>query len=86
MVCLWKDEFLALQALQRAQARSPRFDLRDLASAAIQLALQLPDAGARIRDQALRDGFHRHTGGSARADAATGERAASQANDVSVAA
>ena len=86
MVCLWKDEFLALQALQRAQVRSPRFDLRDLASAAIQLALQLPDAAARIRDQALRDSFHRHTCGPIRTDAATSERAASQANDVSVAA
>jgi len=61
MVCLWKDEFLALQAVQRAQIRSPRFDLRDLASAAIRLALELPDAEARIRDQALRDSFARHT-------------------------
>jgi hypothetical protein len=65
MVCLWKDEFLALQAVQRAQIRSPRFDLRDLASAAIRLALELPDAEARIRDQALRDSFARHTGGQA---------------------
>lgn len=86
MVCLWKEEFLALQALQRAQVRSPRFDLRDLASAAIQLALQLPDATARIRDQALRDSFHRHTGGPTRAAAATSEHAPSQASDISVAA
>ena len=75
MVCLWKDEFLALQAVQRAQIRSPRFDLRDIASAAIRLALELPDAEARIRDQALRDSFARHTGGQSPAKGAADARA-----------
>lgn len=61
-LCIWKPEYLALQALQRAQAHSPRFDLRDLASAAIRLALRLPNAGEAIRDQALQDAVRRALG------------------------
>jgi len=62
-LCIWKPEYLELQALQRAQEHSPRFDLRDLASAAIRLALALPNAVQAIRDQALKDAVGRSMGG-----------------------
>ncbi len=62
-LCIWRPEYLELQALQRAQEHSPRFDLRDLASAAIRLALGLPNAVQTIRDQALKDALGRSMGG-----------------------
>jgi len=62
-LCIWKLEYLELQALQRAQEHSPRFDLRDLASAAIRLALGLPNAVQAIRDQALKDALRRSMSG-----------------------
>ena len=68
-LCIWKPEYLELQALQRAQEHSPRFDLRDLASAAIRLALGLPNAVQAIRDQALRDAVHRSMAGQPPTDA-----------------
>lgn len=68
-LCIWKPEYLELQALQRAQEHSPRFDLRDLASAAIRLALGLPNAVQAIRDQALKDALGRSMGGQPRVDA-----------------
>ena len=67
-LCIWKPEYLELQALQRAQEHSPRFDLRDLASAAIRLALGLPNAVQAIRDQALKDALVRSIGRQAPVD------------------
>jgi hypothetical protein len=78
-LCIWKPEYLELQALQRAQEHSPRFDLRDLASAAIRLALGLPNAIQAIRDQALKDALGRSMGGQPPVEGRHAEAAASPA-------
>jgi len=52
---LWPQEFEALRELQRSPDNtSPRWDLGDLTSAAVAVALQLPDAAQKLRAQAAR--------------------------------
>jgi|GEM_PF-1713053 hypothetical protein len=60
---VWSDAFSALQAVQRLQQGSPRFDLCDLASAAVKVLLKSPDAVAQIDRQARNDFVARQTYG-----------------------
>ena len=49
-----QDVFCELQAIQRSQS-SPRFDLKDICSSALRIALALPDATALIKNQVMKD-------------------------------
>jgi len=60
-VYLHRDVFDELRAIQRTQDESPRFDLRDLASAALRFVLRQPDSGRLILDIAHQD-FARRVG------------------------
>lgn len=60
-VYLHRDVFDQLRAIQRGQDQSPRFDLRDLASAALRHLLSQPDSARRILEIAHRD-FARRVG------------------------
>lgn len=60
-VYLHRDVFDQLRQIQRGQGQSPRFDLRDLTSAALRYVLNQPDSGRLILDIAHRD-FARRIG------------------------
>lgn len=60
-VYLHRDVFDELRAIQRTQDQSPRFDLRDLASAALRFVLRQPDSGRLILNIAHQD-FARRVG------------------------
>ena len=60
-VYLHRDVFDQLREIQRGQGQSPRFDLRDLASAALRHLLSQPEAARSILDIAHRD-FARRVG------------------------
>jgi hypothetical protein len=53
-VYVHKDVFHQMQAIQRSQG-SPKFDLKDICSAALRIALTLPDATALIKKQVMTD-------------------------------
>lgn len=58
-VYLWPDAFRQMQAVQRAQRGSPRFDLGDLTSAAVSLLSADPDFARRVIEQARNDFIRR---------------------------
>jgi len=60
---VWSDAFSALQTVQRLQHGSPRFDLCDLASAAVKVLLKSSHAVAQIEEQARNDFVARQTHG-----------------------
>lgn len=60
---LWPDAFDRLQHLQRQQVGSPRFDLCDLASAAVKVFLSSPEALQQVEKQARRDFLDREMRG-----------------------
>ena len=60
-VYLHRDVFDQLREIQRGQGQSPRFDLRDLTSAALRYMLNQPESARRILDIAHRD-FARRIG------------------------
>lgn len=60
-VYLHRDVFDQLREIQRSQCKSPRFDLRDLTSAALRYVLSQPESAALILDIAYRD-FARRIG------------------------
>jgi hypothetical protein len=66
-VYLHDDAFDLMQGLQRAQSGSPRFDLRDLTSAAIKvlLAANDPPVIQAVLKQARQDFADRHAKGEA---------------------
>lgn len=51
-VLIDSDVFEQLKAIQKGQIASPRFDLRDLTSAALRLVLEMPHASNKITLQA----------------------------------
>ena len=60
-VYLHRDVFDQLREIQRGQGKSPRFDLRDLTSAALRYVLNQPESARLILDIAYRD-FARRIG------------------------
>lgn len=58
-VYLWPAAFARMQAVQRAQRGSPRFDLGDLTSAAVSLLADDPNFVRRVIEQAHRDHLQR---------------------------
>jgi len=49
-----RDVFEQLQQIQRSQ-ESPKFDLRDIGSAALRILLAMPNAPQLIKEQVLKD-------------------------------
>ena len=49
-----KDVFTQLQMIQRSQA-SPKFDLKDIGSAALRIVLALPNATELIKERVMTD-------------------------------
>jgi hypothetical protein len=49
-----KDVFTQLQSIQRSQA-SPKFDLKDIGSAALRIVLALPNATELIKERVMMD-------------------------------
>ena len=49
-----KDVFSELQAIQRSQS-SPKFDLKDIGSAALRIVLALPNATDLINERVMKD-------------------------------
>jgi len=49
-----KDVFGELQAIQRSQV-SPKFDLKDIGSSALRIALALPNATELIKERVMKD-------------------------------
>jgi hypothetical protein len=54
-VYLWRDVFENMQVIQKSQNESPKFDLRDLTCAALNLVLKMPDSREQILQQAKLD-------------------------------
>ena len=49
-----RDVFVQLQSIQRSQA-SPKFDLKDIGSSALRIALALPNATELIKERVMMD-------------------------------
>ncbi|HQR19504.1 MAG TPA: hypothetical protein PKV98_01470 [Burkholderiaceae bacterium] len=60
-VYVHRDVFEQLREIQRGQGKSPRFDLRDLTSAALRYVLSQPESSRLILEMAYRD-FARRIG------------------------
>jgi hypothetical protein len=54
-VYLWREVVAQVQAIQKSQNESPKFDLRDLTCAALNLILKRPDSREQILQQAKLD-------------------------------
>jgi hypothetical protein len=59
-VYLWPEAFRQMQAVQKAQRGSPRFDLGDLTSAAVFLLSAQPHFARRVIEQARVDFVRRY--------------------------